>query len=80
MQEQSFFRKGKRDRHLIQSGEVEIYTLKEKKKYIGKIGCWEIIGEMALFNEGQRTANVEAVTETILIEITQKNCRKTSKL
>ncbi|HPQ50987.1 MAG: cyclic nucleotide-binding domain-containing protein [Alphaproteobacteria bacterium] len=73
-----FQEKEKGDRaYLIQSGEVEIYTLKEKTKNIlGKLGAGEIIGEMALFNEGQRTANVEAVTETILIEITQKKLQE----
>lgn len=56
--------------YLIQSGEVEIFTEKDGDRTIlGVLGPGEIIGEMALFGEGTRTASVVALDDVNLIKI-----------
>jgi len=59
--------------YLIQSGEVEVYSLNEEGREISlaRLGTGEICGEMALISDGIRTASVRAVQDCNLVIITR---------
>ena len=58
---------------IIQSGTVSVYSLGDKGEEIelARLGIGEICGEMALINDGERTANVKAVEDCNLVIITR---------
>jgi CRP-like cAMP-binding protein len=60
--------------YLIQSGRVEAYSeIEGKRVSLGILGPGEIFGEMALFNDGKRTASVQALEDCNLILITRQS-------
>lgn len=66
--------------YLIQSGEVEVFTKNcGKKRALGTLTLGEIIGEMALYNQGRRTANVIALEDCNLIEISRQELEEKLK-
>lgn len=66
--------------YLIQSGEVEVFTKNcGKKRVLGTLILGEIIGEMALYNQGRRTANVIALEDCNLIEISRQELEEKLK-
>lgn len=58
---------------LIQSGEVMVYAMKEGEEVeLARLSSGDIIGEMALISDGERTANVKAAKDTTLITISRQ--------
>lgn len=59
--------------YLIQTGKVRVYQTSEGYEYnLAVLGPGEIIGEMALFTNMKRSANVIAEEETIAIVLSPK--------
>ena len=59
--------------YLIQSGEVEVYSENKegKKVVLATLGAGEICGEMALIEDGVRTASVRTKEDCNLVIITR---------
>lgn len=74
-----FMRQGERaDRAwLIESGELEILltTPEGVVKRLGVVGKGAVVGEMALIDDGERSATVRALTEVSCIEVTREAFR-----
>ncbi len=59
--------------YLVKSGKLEVYTItKNTRKVLATLEAGEIFGEMALFNRSKRTASVDAVADSEIIEITRE--------
>lgn len=58
---------------LIQSGDVEVFTEHDGRKIkLAELGVGQIFGEMALIFDGERSANVRAISDCNLILITRQ--------
>ena len=68
------FREGEQgDRaYIVESGSCEVYRETEAGEVsLAKIGPGRVIGELALFSQQGRTANVRALTDMTLLEVTR---------
>lgn len=66
--------------YLVQSGQVQVYSeAGGKKTVLGILGPGEIFGEMALFNEGLRTASVQALEDCNVVTITRQSLEEKLK-
>lgn len=60
--------------YIVEEGRVEIYIEKDgKPQFVGTRGPGTMIGEMALIDDDTRTANVRALEDCKLIEITRED-------
>lgn len=60
--------------YIIEQGRVEIYIEKDgKPQFVGTRGPGTLLGEMALIDDDTRTANVRALEDCKLIEITRED-------
>jgi len=61
--------------YAIISGSVEVDVNESRRKnvYICTIGAGEVFGEAGMFMKVKRTANVNSLSETILLHITRKS-------
>lgn len=58
--------------YLVQSGSVGVFILNEGRKIqLATLGRGEIVGEMALITDQVRSANVEALEDCMLIQISR---------
>lgn len=56
--------------YILKNGELSAYLMRDgEKKVLGSVGIGEFVGEMALINNETRSANIEAVTDSELIEM-----------
>jgi CRP-like cAMP-binding protein len=79
--ERQFFAKGKNifvegddafSAFIVQSGLISVYSVKDNKKIeFSKLGAGDIFGEMALIQDGQRNASVQAIEDTTVIVVTR---------
>lgn len=62
---------------IICSGGVRVYTLSEdgEEVTLAILGTGEIVGEISLIDEGPRSACVEALEQTLLLEVGKVNFR-----
>jgi CRP-like cAMP-binding protein len=78
-----FMRQGERgDRAwLIESGELEILltTPNGETKRLGTVGKGAVVGEMALIDDGERSATVRSLTEVTCVEVTRDAFRQLLK-
>lgn len=78
-----FMRQGERgDRAwLIESGELEILLTAPdgSTRRLGTVGKGAVVGEMALIDDGERSATVRALTEVTCIEVTRDAFRQLLK-
>ena len=59
--------------YLIQSGEVLVFAEKDGEEVeLARLYTGDIVGEMALISDGERTANVKAAKDTTLITISRQ--------
>ncbi|CAO3438591.1 Crp/Fnr family transcriptional regulator [Azospirillum doebereinerae] len=73
-----FMRQGERgDRAwLIESGELEILlTTPTGTRRLGTVGKGAVVGEMALIDDGERSATVRSLTEVTCVEVTREAFR-----
>jgi EAL domain-containing protein (putative c-di-GMP-specific phosphodiesterase class I)/CRP-like cAMP-binding protein len=60
--------------YIVEQGRVEIYIEKDgKSQFVGTRGPGTLLGEMALIDDDTRTANVRALEDCKLIEITRED-------
>jgi EAL domain-containing protein (putative c-di-GMP-specific phosphodiesterase class I) len=63
--------------YLIESGEVEIFVMRDGQELIlARRGAGEIIGEMALIDGGPRSASVRVAAECVLLPITPSQFKR----
>lgn len=56
--------------YIIESGEVEIFVEKAgKRQPVNRLGAGDYFGEMAIFDQGERTASAAALGEVALLSI-----------
>lgn len=67
--------------YIVESGQVEIFIDKPDatQQLVGKRGPGTLIGEMALIDDDMRTANVRAIEDCKLIEITRDDFNRRLK-
>jgi serine/threonine-protein kinase len=59
--------------YIVESGECEVFrTGADAEQVIRRIGPGEVIGELALFTAGPRTASIRALTSMSLLEVTRE--------
>jgi serine/threonine protein kinase len=58
--------------YIVESGECEVFRAVAGEQAIRRIGPGEVIGELALFTAGPRTASIRALTVMSLLEVTRE--------